>query len=118
MSNDWKEKVKERISDEQKEIDQFKNDRKVILDKVTKAVYEVYSLTGVKIRNIYFVSEYIDGHPVKDELYMREVNNAADYCFRVTYEGRTHDFYWHEFHSALNERYKKHSWKGWFVDFY
>lgn len=30
MSDSWKEKVKSRISDEQKEIDQFKNDRKVI----------------------------------------------------------------------------------------
>lgn len=118
MNDDWKDKVKSRISDEQKEIEQFKNDRKVILDKVTKAVYEVYDLTGVKISNIYFVSEYIDGHPVKGELNMCEVNRAADYCFRVTYEGRTHDFYWHEFNSALNNGYKKHSWKGWFVDFY
>lgn len=55
MSDAWKEKVKSRINNEQKEIDQFKNDRKVILDKVTKAVYEVYDLTGVKIRNIYIL---------------------------------------------------------------
>lgn len=118
MSDDWKEKVKSRIINEQREVEQFKNDRKVILDKVTKAVYEVYDLTGVKIGNLFFVSEYLDGHPVKGGLNMREDNRASNYCFRVTYEGRTHDFYWHEFNAALNNRYKKHSWKGWFVEFY
>lgn len=118
MSNDWKDKVKSRISDEQKELEQFKNDRKVILDKVTKAVYEVYDLTGVKIDNLFFVSRYLDGHPVKKELGMLEFNKTVDHCFCVFYDGNVHKFYWHEFHSALKENYKKHSWKGWFVDFY
>lgn len=65
MSDDWKDKVKSRINDEQKEIDKVKNDHKVILDKVTKAVYEVYDLTGVKIDNLFFTPKYLEGHPVK-----------------------------------------------------
>ena len=118
MSDDWKEKVKSRINDEQKEIDKFKNDRKVILDKVTKAVYEVYDLTGVKIDNLFYTPKYLDGHPVKKELGMLEFNRDVEHCFCVFYDGNVHKFYWYEFHSALKDNYKKHSWKGWFVDFY
>lgn len=118
MNVDWKSKVKERISKEQQEINKFKNDRKIILDKVTKAIYEVYDLTGVKIDNLFFVSDYLKDHPVKQELGMLDVNRHVEYCFCVFYEGVAHKFYWNEFNTALKENYKKHSWKGYFTDFY
>lgn len=118
MNDDWKEQVKSRISNEQKEIDKFKNDRKVILDKVTKAVYEVYDLTGVKIDNLYFTPQYLDGHPVKKELGMLGFSYDSEHCFCVFYEGDFHKFYWNEYYHALKDNYKKHSWKGLFVEFY
>ena len=111
-------KLKRESVKSSKRLTSLKKNRKIILGKVTKAIYEVYDLTGVKIDNLFFVSEYLKDHPVKDGLGMLDVNRNAEYCFCVFYEGSAHRFFWTEFNTALRENYKKHSWLGYFTDFY